>query len=198
MRRVTDRRPLWIFGGAVLLTVVLFAGLGYLPMLRRIADWRERAAAVEADLDREMRLSGQFEALTPAQQEELAAFTAMIWQRIPAEENVPELLVEISRLAEEQGISRLRIAHEGSRPLTTLHLPAGEGRAEMRRYRCLRIPMELTFDAPHDACLRFLLALEGLERLLGIEEIRITEGDEGLRVELRISAYALQAEGGAA
>ncbi len=196
--REMDNRSILLLGGAGILVVAVLAYLFLIgPLLGRLSDRAEEREAKEAQL---AQLQAEVEDLERVQQNagQLERQLLDLNRRIPAEPEIPTLLVQIEEIAGASGVTQL-LAEPG-----TPGPPAGGGSYSI-------VPITMTFEGTYEDLQDFLLRSDELARLVTVnnvsyEPIEPEEGEEDLselgverllRVEIEAEVYFQPEDGGA-
>ncbi len=195
--REMDNRSILLLGGAGIFVVAVLAYLFLIgPLLERLSDRAEEREAKVAQL---AQLQAEVEDLERVQENagQLERQLLDLNRRIPAEPEIPTLLVQIEEIAGASGVTQL-LAEPG-----TPGPPAGGGPYSI-------VPITMTFEGTYEDLQDFLLRSDELARLVAVnnvsyEPIEPEEGEEDLselgverllRVEIEAEVYFQPEEGG--
>jgi type IV pilus assembly protein PilO len=190
-------RNILILGALILvLLAVAYYFLLFSPLRQEyLARYEERARkeAQEAQLERTIAELENVRRDAPDIERQILEYS----KRLPTEDEIPTLVVQIEEIAEEADVTQLSI--EPGSP----EAPPGGGDFS-------RIPITMSFEGTYEELQDFLLRVRNLTRLVTVNEVTYEEAARGggttavnrgiedlLMVELVAETYAQPAAGGA-
>lgn len=166
----SDRNTLIIGVGIILLAVLGFYFLILAPLRAEIADREEERDAREQQLQ---QLEAEVAELEEVQAEapELERQLLELSRRVPEQEEIPTLVLQVEEIAAASGVTQLLI-QSGEVAEPTEEAPAEEG----GDYTA--IPVTMSFEGEYVEMQEFLLRLRNLTRLVTVNEVTYEEVEE--------------------
>ncbi|MBA2442627.1 MAG: type 4a pilus biogenesis protein PilO [Rubrobacter sp.] len=166
----SDRNTLIIGVGAILLAVLGFYFLLLAPLRAEIADREEERDAREQQLQ---QLEAEVAELEEVQRQapELERQLLELSRRVPEQEEIPTLILQVEEIAASSGVTQLLI-QSGEVAEPTEEVPEGEG----GDYTA--IPVTMSFEGTYVELQEFLLRLRNLTRLVTVNEVTYEEVEE--------------------
>lgn len=167
-----ERLILMILGPLGLL--LLFYYFVYSPNQAEYQRLRAELTQKEAQLQQMEQIAKQIPRLR-AEFARLQGFVAELETKLPAEKEMPELLVQLERLTRS-----LVLNFDSIRP-GPLEQPkpsgaGGTAQAGAPAYAVLRLPLSLNFRGTYDQVIRLAMALNDFPRMIAIREISLNPG----------------------
>ncbi len=190
-------RNIIILGALILvLLVIAYYFLLFNPLRQEYLaryDERARKEAREAELERTVAQLENVRRDAPDIERQILEYS----KRIPTEDEIPTLVVQIEEIAEEADVTQLSI-----QPGSPEAPPGGGGDFS-------RIPITMSFEGTYEELQDFLLRVRNLARLVTVNEVTYEEarrgettmvnrgGEDLLTVEILAETYVQPAAGGA-
>lgn len=202
---MSRREQLLIIAG---LAVVVVLGFYYLIYQPRTAEFQRLTAEREALQTRLEQMQAVAEQADQLERRygELQAFIATIEAKLPTQKEIPALLVQLERLANQQRVNLQAIrpgaleavsasaqaAQAGGTPSAPrAGAPAGQAKPEYYRF-----PIGLSFQATYNEYVSVLGALRDFPRLIAVTSVSMTPGGKlpELNVQVSSETYVLPKE----
>ena len=187
-------RYLSLVGGVVVLALVVH----WLLKIREIQHLRVEISQVESRLSQEQELWRNYPPLSPEQIKSLQESRQRLFRMLPTEKDIPALLQEISRLAQEYSVTNLSFntadgapspaASQSAPPAASPPQAVASGKSEAPG-PIASFPVKVGFAGDYQEIAYFLEALQQSPRLLTVQSLQLQRGAPLVAGEVTVQAY---------
>ena len=179
--------------------------------IRGIQRLRSEILQVEGKLSKGQEMWRNSPPLSPGEREELQKAQERLWRALPREKDVPPVLQDISRVAQDYNLSNLSLTTKETAAASSPAPPPAPGGGTSQAVVVQPVPaaspaapgspgpidsfsIKLTFAGDYREIAPFLEALQGIPRLVTIQSLQLQRALPQVVVEVVLNAYYLKGD----
>ncbi len=196
---MSRRERILLIVGVVLVFGLVYFYYVYSPKQAEYQQLTETLSDRQAQLER-MELTVRQAARLEAEYTELQSFIAAVEAKLPAEKDVPELLVQLERATRAIGIDLLSIKPAALETVQEGSAPARGGARAPAPVPVVaggysRFPIKLLMTASYSQVLRLMSTLQDFPRLILVKRLTVSpKAVPKLNIDLDVETYVLAKE----